>query len=67
VARSKVKDTSVKPDDSNDEEVVLDESIVVDDAALPLGDSFSMMPATIVCDYIFVKLVRSRYLILKKN
>jgi RNA polymerase primary sigma factor len=38
VARSKVKDTSVKPDDSNDEEVVLDESIVVDDAALPLGD-----------------------------
>ena len=38
MAKSKAKDTSVKLDDSNDEEVVHDESIVVDDAALPLGD-----------------------------
>jgi RNA polymerase primary sigma factor len=38
VAKSKVKDTSLKPDDAHDDEAVVDETIVVDDAALPLGD-----------------------------
>jgi RNA polymerase primary sigma factor len=38
VAKSKVKDTSLKSDDAHDDEAVVDETIVVDDAALPLGD-----------------------------
>lgn len=38
MAKSKVKDTSLKSDDAHDDEAVVDETIVVDDAALPLGD-----------------------------